>query len=124
MPMDWRLLCGGRQLNVILDRTLKGMDMRTIASRWAPSLVLIAATVVLSASPVAAAELPALTGQVVDSSQGVLPGTTVTVVPKEQPAAEPLVQVSDADGKFQFEGLAPGSYTVTFSMPGFDEQRL
>jgi len=68
---------------------------------------------------------------VVDTSGGSLPGVTVTMTrtgaakPSETgAAAEPLLQVTDGDGRFTFDGVDPGSYTVVFSLPGFDDKKL
>jgi hypothetical protein len=72
----------------------------------------------------AADEPPSLRGQVVDASRGALPGTTVTLTPNGTPAAETLFQVTDESGVFTFAGVPAGSYSVTFSMPGFDEKKI
>src|SRR5689334_7155913 len=59
----------------------------------------------------------AVTGIVVDTSGGSLPGVTVTLTPAgAAPSAEPLLQVTDGDGA--------GTYTVVFSLPGFDDKRV
>jgi len=63
-------------------------------------------------------------GIAVDESGGVLPGVTVTVVPTATPQAEPLMQVTDGEGKFTFDDLAPGTYTVVLSLPGFEEKKF
>jgi hypothetical protein len=67
-----------------------------------------------------------ITGVVVDTSGGSLPGVTVTVTPTGAGAAsaEPTLQVTDGDGRFSFEGLNAGTYTVVFSLPGFDEKKV
>src|SRR5690348_17076839 len=72
----------------------------------------------------------AVTGMVVDTSGGSLPGVTVTMTLKgadkgtKTEAAEPLLQVTDGDGRFTFDGVGPGIYTVVFSLPGFDDKTL
>ncbi len=63
-----------------------------------------------------------LQGVVLDESGGVLPGVTVTVA-TEASATEPLVQVTDSEGAFQFVDLSPGQYTLVLSLPGFQEKR-
>jgi hypothetical protein len=88
------------------------------------SIAAIAASFLVAGATTLSAQSPALRGRVIDSSQGVLPGTTVTLTSKDRPTAEPLVRVTDEAGRFQFDGLAAGTYTVTFSMPGFDEKQL
>ena len=59
-----------------------------------------------------------INGKVADSSGGVLPGVTVN-------AASPSLMgvqssVSDTGGNYRFPALPPGSYTVTFELPGFN----
>ena len=67
---------------------------------------------------------PSISGIAVDASGGVLPGVTVTVVPAGSAQAEPLMQVTDGEGKFTFEELAAGTYTVVLSLPGFEEKKF
>ncbi|MEO5740698.1 MAG: carboxypeptidase regulatory-like domain-containing protein [Vicinamibacterales bacterium] len=72
----------------------------------------------------AAEEPPSLRGQVVDTSRGALPGTTVTLMPHTPASAEPIFQVTDESGHFTFAGVPAGSYSVTFAMPGFDAKTI
>ncbi|HLG54818.1 MAG TPA: TonB-dependent receptor [Vicinamibacterales bacterium] len=68
--------------------------------------------------PSAAYAQAAITGVVKDASGGVLPGATVE-------AASPVLiekvrsVVSDASGQYRIVDLRPGTYSVTFSLPGF-----
>jgi hypothetical protein len=59
-----------------------------------------------------------ISGTVKDSSGAVLPGVTVEAA---SPALIEKVRtgVSDGSGVFRIEDLRPGSYTVTFTLPGF-----
>src|SRR5688500_15818246 len=68
--------------------------------------------------------LPAVTraqsvaGTVRDSSGGVLPGVSV------EAASAALIErsrsvVTDANGQYQIIDLRPGSYVITFTLPGF-----
>jgi hypothetical protein len=77
-------------------------------------LVLIAALVGLP--HVAAAQ--SIAGVVRDASGAVLPGVTVEAA---SPALIEKVRtaVTDGTGQFRLENLAPGEYTVTYSLPGF-----
>lgn len=56
-------------------------------------------------------------GQVVDSSQGALPGATVTV--KNQDTNEVATAVTNRDGNYTIPFLRPGVYTLTAEMSGF-----
>ena len=85
----------------------------------------VTALFIASATPsFAADEPPSLKGQVVDTSRGALPGTTVTLTANGTSVAEPIFQVTDETGAFTFAGVPAGSYSVTFSMPGFDERKI
>ena len=59
-----------------------------------------------------------IAGQVADATGGILPGVTVE-------AASPAliegsrVAVTDGQGQYNIAGLRPGTYTVTFTLPGF-----
>lgn len=59
-----------------------------------------------------------IAGQVRDSSGGVLPGVTIEAA---SPALIEKVRsvVSDESGQYRIVGLPPGTYAVTFALPGF-----
>jgi len=82
--------------------------------RHVAKAVLLAAVVLFPAL----ASAQSLTGVVRDGSGGVLPGVTVE-------AASPVLiervrtVVSDGSGQYRLETLPPGTYTVTYSLPGF-----
>src|ERR1700751_2549421 len=73
---------------------------------------------VLLLLPSTASAQAAITGVVKDASGAVLPGVTVE-------AASPVLiekvrsVVSDDTGQYRIVDLRPGTYTVTFSLPGF-----
>jgi hypothetical protein len=79
------------------------------------SATILIALLLLPASAYAQA---AITGVVKDASGGVLPGVTVE-------AASPVLiekvrsVVSDATGQYRIVDLRPGTYSVTFTLPGF-----
>ena len=60
-----------------------------------------------------------ISGVVKDSSGGVLPGVTVEAA---SPALIEKVRtaVSDGTGQYQIVNLVPGTYSVTFTLPGFN----
>jgi hypothetical protein len=89
--------------------------MRSIGRTFA---VLVAAVLM----PVAAMAQATITGVVKDTSGAVLPGVTVE-------AASPVLiekvrtATTDGSGQFRIVDLRPGSYTVTFSLTGFNTVR-
>src|SRR5262245_28940172 len=60
-----------------------------------------------------------ITGTVKDTSGAVLPGVTVEAA---SPALIEKVRtvVSDGSGQYRIVDLRPGTYTVTFTLPGFN----
>src|SRR5881392_964588 len=86
--------------------------MTRFATRLATTLL------VLLLLPSSAYAQAAITGVVKDASGAVLPGVTVE-------AASPVLiekvrsVVSDATGQYRVVDLRPGTYSVTFSLPGF-----
>ena len=82
-------------------------DIRTLA--------LLACIVLI---PTAAFAQAVIAGTVRDSSGAVLPGVTVEAA---SPALIEKVRsaVTDGTGQYRIEDLRPGTYTVTFTLPGF-----
>ncbi len=80
---------------------------------------ILLALVLTAIVPALAAAQSAITGTVRDASGGTMPGVTVE-------AASPVLiekiksTVSDAEGKYRIADLRPGTYTVTFTLPGFN----
>ncbi len=64
----------------------------------------------------AAAQSGQIAGVVVDATGAVLPGATVTL---SDALGTPREVQADARGRFEFTGLAPGTYTVIVSLSGF-----
>jgi hypothetical protein len=87
--------------------------MKRVLIRGAAALLLLAVL------PVAAFAQASITGIVKDTSGAVLPGVTVE-------AASPVLiekaraTVTDGAGAYQIINLLPGTYTVTFTLPGFN----
>jgi hypothetical protein len=83
------------------------------------ALTLVGATVVaLLIAPQFASAQATITGTVRDTSGAVLPGVTVEAT---SPALIEKVRtaVSDGAGLYRIEDLRPGTYVVTFTLPGF-----
>jgi len=68
--------------------------------------------------PAAAWAQASIAGEVRDTSGGVLPGVSVEA---SSPALIEKVRtaVTDGSGRYRIEDLRPGTYTVTFTLPGF-----
>jgi hypothetical protein len=79
--------------------------------------VLLTAICLMAASAPAWAQAT-IAGLVRDASGAVLPGVTVEAA---SPALIEKVRtaVTDGNGRYRIENLFPGSYTVTFALPGF-----
>ena len=80
------------------------------------TLAALAAAVLLPT--VALAQTGAIAGRVADETGGVLPGVTV------EAASPALIEgvrstVTDGAGLYTIEALRPGTYSVTFTLPGF-----
>jgi hypothetical protein len=63
----------------------------------------------------------AINGRIVDNSQAVIPGVTVTITSPSQMGAR--TAVSDADGQYRFTAVTPGDYVVLFELAGFSTVR-
>jgi hypothetical protein len=80
------------------------------------SLMAVLAAIALTPSLVSAQS--AIGGAVKDSTGAVMPGVTVEA---SSPALIEKVRtaVTDPAGVYRIENLFPGTYTVTFTLPGF-----
>src|SRR5262249_61152212 len=87
--------------------------MRTFVQLLMVQIVLITVPAVASAQTGAA-----LTGVVTDSTGAVLPGVTVEA---RSPALIEQVRsaITDETGRYRIVDLRPGTYSVTFGLPGF-----
>src|SRR5438034_227643 len=85
-------------------------------TKWTRPVVLFAALGLLW--PTAAHAQAALAGVVKDTSGAVLPGVTVEAA---SPALIEKVRsvITDATGQYRIVDLRPGTYSVTFTLPGF-----
>ncbi len=89
-------------------------------SRLAPAILALAVFFPVSAA--AQGETGTIAGTVKDATGGVLPGMTVEAA---SPALIEKVRTvtTDGDGRYQIVNLRPGTYTVTFELPGFNTVR-
>src|SRR5688572_28054047 len=87
--------------------------MRTLKSLLCTVAVLLAPTLALGQIATGG-----ITGVARDVSGGILPGVTVEAA---SPALIEKVRtaVTDDQGRFNIIDLRPGTYTVTFTLPGF-----
>ena len=58
-----------------------------------------------------------INGKVVDQSDAVLPGVTVTITAPQMQGEQ--TAVTNAEGNYRFPGIPPGTYRVTYELPGF-----
>src|SRR6188472_1449641 len=83
------------------------------------TLLLLGASIVLL--PALARAQSVFTGTVKDTSGAVMPGVTVE-------AASPVLiekvksAVTNENGQYRIVDLRPGTYTLTFTLPGFNTQ--
>jgi len=66
--------------------------------------------------------LSTISGLIVDQSGAALPGVAVTAYSTTRNARQEVV--TDASGRFELAGLAPGSYTLEAELPGFERSQL
>jgi hypothetical protein len=83
--------------------------------RW--SLLVCAVVALMSGSAIAQVTNGEVIGKVTDQTNAAVPGVTVTL---ESPALQqPMVTVSQASGAYRFVQVPIGTYTITFTLPGF-----
>ena len=82
-----------------------------------PMVGLALAAALLAPGPAGAQEPGTISGTVRDATGLVLPGVTVEAL---DAAGASQVTFTDGTGQFTFSGLAPGSYELTFALPGFN----
>lgn len=85
--------------------------------RWGLAFVLVCFAAVLF--PATARAQASISGTVTDASGGVLPGVTIEVA---SPALIEKVRTAatDGSGAYRITALRPGTYSVTFTMQGFN----
>jgi hypothetical protein len=88
--------------------------MRTFASRTIVAVALLALWPAF-----VSAQTSSIAGQVKDTSGAILPGVTVEV---SSPALIEKVRsaTTDGSGQYKITALRPGTYSITFTLPGFN----
>src|SRR5215831_7112779 len=84
--------------------------------------VLIAIGLLLCAANLGAQQNATVQGIVVDESQAVMPGTTITAT--EISTGVQSIAVAEADGRYRLDNVAPGKYKVRFELSGFGTVEL
>src|SRR3989337_1095683 len=94
------------------------MGAMVFIARCVRSSAVVVGCLLLLSTPAWAQEASGITGVVKDTSGAVLPGVTVEAA---SPALIEKVRivVTDGEGRYNIVDLRPGTYTVTFSLPGF-----
>jgi hypothetical protein len=83
------------------------------------SLAAAALLCALATPATAQQQTGAITGRAVDTSGGALPGVTVSIA-SPQMIGGARTAVTDDQGVYRFTLLTGGTYTVTFTLPGFN----
>src|ERR1700712_1038145 len=79
--------------------------------------LLIACALLLLPPHLAAQQNATVQGIVVDESQAVLPGSTVTAT--ETSTGVQSLAVAEADGRYRFTNMPPGQYKFRIELSGF-----
>jgi Carboxypeptidase regulatory-like domain len=83
--------------------------------RW--SLLICSVIALMSGTAIAQVTNGEVIGKVTDQTNAAVPGVTVTL---ESPAIQqPMVTVTQESGAYRFVQVPIGTYTITFSLPGF-----
>jgi TonB family protein len=96
------------------------VNRRALSPRAILATAVVVAAFVLPAAALRAVQGGPLSGSIYDPTGAVLPG--VAVVLKDADGTE-WNATSNASGRFEFPGVAPGAYLLTASLPGFKSLR-
>src|SRR5437879_6404843 len=94
------------------------MSRFRLSMKWFVVAVFIAAVV----PAVQAQNTAVIEGTVIDEQGGVMPGAMVTLRNVETGAERSVT--TEADGKYRFPALQPGTYSLTTSLQGFAAQEI
>ncbi|HYU77896.1 MAG TPA: carboxypeptidase regulatory-like domain-containing protein [Vicinamibacterales bacterium] len=87
--------------------------MRDVIAFLASMIVLPAVV----AAQTVGATTGAINGKVVDPSDSVLPGVTVTISAPQLQGTQ--TAITNEEGNYRFPGIPPGTYRVSYELPGF-----
>ena len=90
-----------------------------MAKRTMTGIGVVLLTLLAAGTGSAAAQAGSVSGVVTDDTGGVLPGVTVEASGAPLPGG-PVLAVTDGDGTYALTALPPGTYRVTFTLPGFE----
>ncbi len=96
-------------------------SIRIVSSRILRLLAVVAVAALCCNAVLAQQTLGGITGEVTDSSGGVIPNVTVTAL-DEQTALTRSVK-TNGSGEYAFVNLPIGEYTLTYTADGFDVQK-
>ena len=86
---------------------------------WAAAAATALAVAILAPAH-AQSQRGTIAGQVVDTDGAPLPGViAVAINPEATPTEPPRFAVTDRQGRYRIRGLQAGTWSVTFSLPGF-----
>ena len=104
-----------RRVKAMLDSSI---DRRPLTRRTRSfSLAVLLAASATVAALAAAQQFASLTGTIVDTTNSLLPGVTLTLTNQETKAKYEIK--SDRNGRYEFVGLPPGTYALESKLPGF-----
>src|SRR3989449_5371244 len=89
------------------------------AAKW---LVVVVALAGAFARPAHAQNTGVLEGTITDEQGGVMPGVTVTLRNTETGVERTVI--TEADGKYRFPALQPGTYSLTTTLQGFASEQI
>ncbi|MDP1569219.1 MAG: carboxypeptidase-like regulatory domain-containing protein, partial [Vicinamibacterales bacterium] len=96
------------------------MKQRVLAGCFALAALLIGAPQVWAQGG-GASSTATIQGRVADTSGAVLPGVTVTAASPSMLGLQ--TSVTSANGNYRFPAVPPGTYTLTYELPGFNTVR-
>lgn len=113
-----------RNVGYFITMNITFSEIRTVGAAHRPcirSLVLTGLLLFLPMQAAAQTDQSRVMGLVTDGSGGALPGVTVTA---QSGSRAPASVVTDEVGRYLTPWLVPGTYTVTFTLSGFETRTM